>query len=266
MSSSNGGKRRRGRPVTLTPEQRSERARLRQAGHRRRVADEQWARATNSGRDLDVLHWLDLLDFLTTIELLDPRNVENVPKIEDAVGELLTRHLNELRAWREEIGLGNSYFYSMEMPPHGPNFRPSSCEPGTVRFWIDADNVEPLEIDADDTRRIKAHLEDVLFRFYSAIEDWRRPDAYGIPWGNIGYGRGLEAFATKPRRTPAFGCEVNPALQAYMGRGGGGREQPGEMRLLESEPTWTDAEVEALKRSATRISRAGRLRRRPRRG
>jgi hypothetical protein len=42
--------------------------------------------------------------------LLDPRNVENVPKIEDAVGELLTRHLNELRAWREEIGLGNSYF------------------------------------------------------------------------------------------------------------------------------------------------------------
>ena len=66
--------------------------------------------------------------------------------------------------------------------------------------------------------------------------------------------RGLEAFATKPRRTPAFGCEVNAALQAYMGRGGGGREQPREMQLLESEPTWTDADVEALKRSAIRIS------------
>src|SRR6478752_1998741 len=110
----------------------------------------------NSGRyvDLDVLHWLDLLDFLATIELLDPRNVENAPKIEDAVGGLLNRHLDELRAWREESGWYsncNYYFYSMMMPPPGPNFRPSSCEPGTVRFWIDADNVQPLEIDADDT-------------------------------------------------------------------------------------------------------------------
>ena len=254
MSSSSGGGRKRGRPPT-TPEQRREKARLRQAGHRRRVADEQWARATNSGRyvDLDVPHWLDLLDFLTTIELLDPRNVENAPKIEDAVGELLTRHLNELWAWREEIGLGNSYFYSMEMPPHGPNFRPSSCEPGTVRFWIDADNVEPLEIDADDTRRIKAHLEDVLFRFYSAIEDWRRPDAYGIPWGSVSYGRGLEAFKTKPRRTPAWAREVDAVLRAYLD---GGREQPEEMRLPDPETTWTKAEAMEAQRKAIIISRA----------
>ena len=255
MSGSGGG-RKRGRPTVLTSEQRRERARLRQARRRRQVANEQFARLTNSARriELEVLHWLDLLDFLVTIELLDPRNVENTPKIEDAVGKLLDRHLSDLRDYREEVGLPNEYFYRMRMP-QGPNFRPSSSGPGTVGFWLDLDVASALDTDIEDTPEIKAHLEDVLFKFYSAIEDWRRPDAYGIPFGNVSYGRGLEAFKTTPRRTPAFGCEVNDALQAYMGRGGGGSEQPREMRLLKSEPTWSDAEVEALKRSAIRISK-----------
>ena len=162
---SKGGGRKRGRPAT-TPEQKREKARLRQARHRRQVADEQFARLTNSARiiDLEVLHWLDLLDFLVTIKLLDPRNVENAPKIEDAVGELLKRHLNELRAWREETGgLGSEYFYNMMMPC-GPNFRPRSAESGTVRVRVAIDDAEALEIDIDDARQMKNHLEHVLFR------------------------------------------------------------------------------------------------------
>ena len=209
---SSGG-RGRGRPPSLTPEQKREKDRVRQARHRRAAADEEFARLTNSARiiELEVLHWLDLLDFLVTIELLDPRDVENPPAIDDAVANLLNQFLDEVRAWRK------------------------------------ADAV-------DDTRKLRIQLEDILFTLYSAIEDWRRPDAYGIPWGNIGYGRGLEAFKTTRRRTPAFGFEIDDALQADLRGGGWGSEQPREMQLSESEPAWTDAEVEALKKAAIRIS------------
>lgn len=227
MKPSDGG-RKRGRPRVKTPEQRSEKARLRQARHRRKIADEQFARLTNSARiiELEVLHWLDLLDYLVVMGMLDHRDVENAPAIEDAVADLLNYHLDECRAWQKAAAAGDDFYFRLPLDGPGPNFRPRRSGPGTVRFRVDFDDAEALEIDADDTRKLRERLEDILFKLYSAIEDWRRPDAYGIPWGNIGYGRGLEAFATKPRRTPAFGFEINAATQAYMGRGAGAANSP----------------------------------------
>jgi hypothetical protein len=224
MKSRCGG-RKRGRPAKLTPEQKREKERLRKAKNRRRIADAQWARVTNSARviDLAVLHWLDLLDFLVEIGLLDQRNVENVPAIEDAVEDLLNHHLDELRAWREADATGADYIFRLPLSGPGPNFRPSRSGPGTVRFRIDLDDAEAQEIDIDDTRRITERLEGTLFRLYSSIEDWRRPDAYGIAWGSWNHGRGLHAYNPwKPKSEP--------------------------------EPTWTKAEVEEAKRKAMIVS------------
>lgn len=88
---SNGGGRKRGRPATSTPDRKRKQGRLRQSRRRRRQADEKWLRGTNSGRIiyLDVLHWLDLLEFLVALKALDPKDAENPPAIEDAVGEAL---------------------------------------------------------------------------------------------------------------------------------------------------------------------------------
>jgi len=98
MISSNSGRPKRGRPRVLTPEQKRENAKRRQRLHRRQKADREWLRATNSGRIiyLDVLHWLDLLEFLVALKVLDSKDVENTPAIEDAVEEALG--LAEIRA------------------------------------------------------------------------------------------------------------------------------------------------------------------------
>ena len=83
-------RRKRGRPRVLTPEQKRENAKRRQRLHRQK-ADREWLRATNSGRIiyLDVLHWLDLIEFLVALRVLDPSGVESPPAIEDAVEEAL---------------------------------------------------------------------------------------------------------------------------------------------------------------------------------
>lgn len=189
-------KHRRGRPP-VPPEQKREKAKLRQQRSRRKAAEQQFAEATNGGRrvELCVLHWLDLLDFLVTVDLLDGHDVENVFKIEAAVGSLLNFHLDELRAFRESID--GSYCIQLPAEQPGPNFRPSSSGPGTVWFWTDRDDAKILEL--DDEIQIKERLEDILFRIYSNIEDHRRPDALGIPWGSFSYGRHKYAFENVTR-------------------------------------------------------------------
>ena len=79
-------------PRVLTPEQKRGNATRRQRVHRRKQADREWSRATNSGRIiyLEVLHWLDLLEFLVALKVLALEDVENPPAIEDAVGEART--------------------------------------------------------------------------------------------------------------------------------------------------------------------------------
>jgi hypothetical protein len=195
----------RGRPAFLTAEQKRERERLRKARQRRERADQEWARLTNSARyiELEVLHWLDLLDFLVAAALLDEKDVENPPAIEDAVGDLLNQHLDELRAMDEAEKTGSQYRYRLICWGEGENYRPRHSGGGTVRFCIDLADAEVLEIDIEDTRRLRDRLERVLFRYYSNIEDLRRPDAYGIPWGSFNYGRGEKAFDEhKPKPAP----------------------------------------------------------------
>src|SRR5262245_7983833 len=110
MSSSNGG-RKRGRPTTLTPEQKRENAKRRQRLHRRQKADREWLRVTN-GRciiSLEVLHWLDLLEFLVALNDLDPKDVENPPAIEAAAEEALGREFAMIRASREDLATGYDF-------------------------------------------------------------------------------------------------------------------------------------------------------------
>ena len=152
-------------------------------------------RLTNSGRrvELRIMHWENLVEFLVTVGLLDERNVRNDPKIEEAVGDLLNFHIGELRAFQESY----NYRFQLPLPEPGPNFRPCSSEPRTVGFWTDVDDAEALELEIEDMRGIRDRLEEIVFRFYSAIEDWRRPDSMGIAWGSWNYGRHRDAFLTE---------------------------------------------------------------------
>ena len=194
MTSSNSGRPKRGRPRVLTPEQKRENAKRRQRLHRRQKADREWLRATNSGRIiyLDVLHWLDLLEFLVALKVLDSKDVENTPAIEDAVEEALG--LAEIRVQREELDA--SYDFVSRLVLGGPDhtFRPTSCDPGTVRFKVTHEVADVLDLEIDDTHRIKQSREDHLFRLYSNINDLRHPDKVGIAWGHRNYGRHLYAF------------------------------------------------------------------------
>ena len=153
-------------------------------------------RATNSGRIiyLDVLHWLDLLEFLVALKMLNSEDVQNPPAIEDAVEEALGLELAEIRAHREELHASYDFVSRFRLGRPDPTFRPTSCDPGTVRFKVTHEVADVLDVEIDDTRRIKQRLEDHLFRLYSNINALRHPDKVGIAWGHRNYGRHLYAF------------------------------------------------------------------------
>jgi hypothetical protein len=202
MVSSNGGVRgngrKRGRPAKLTPEQKRENAKRRQRLHRQQKAEREWLRATNSGRIiyLEVFHWLDLLEFLVALKVLDSRDVENPPAIERAVEEALG--LAEIRARREEMQADYDFVDRIYLISADPTFRPTSCDPGTVRFKVTHEVADVLDLEIDDTRGIKRRLEDRLYRVYSNINDLRHPDKVGIAWGHRNYGRHQHAFEDVP--------------------------------------------------------------------
>jgi hypothetical protein len=194
MASSNGGGRKRGRPTVRTPEQRRENAKRRQRLHRQQKAHREWLRATD-GRciiRLEVLHWLDLLEFLVALKVLDSKDVENPPAIEAAVGEALD--LAEIRACREELQASYDFVSRYVLSPPDPTFRPTSHDPGAVRFKVTREVAEVLDLESDDTRGIKQRLEDLLFRRYSNISALCHPDKVGIAWGHRNYGRHRYAF------------------------------------------------------------------------
>jgi len=186
---SRGGGRKRGRPSSQTPKDKREQDRLRQRAWRRKQADKEWERVTNSGRIiyLDVLYWLDLLEFLVALKVLDPKDAENPPAIEDAVGEALG--LAEIRAYREELAASYDFISRYVLRDPDPTFRPTGRDPGMVRFKVTLEVADLLDLEIDDTRGIKQRLEDHLFRLYSNIDSLRHPDKVGIAWGNRNYVR-----------------------------------------------------------------------------
>jgi hypothetical protein len=193
----------------LTPEQKRERQRLKKARQRTRIADKQWTRLTNSGWlvELEVLHWLDMLDFLVALELLDDKDVENVSAIEEAVEQVLWWHFAEVGACREAKEKGLEYQNQFPFNGPGPNFHPRRSGLGTVRFRVRLEDADVLELEIEDRRGIKERLEQILFRHYADIEILRGPDAYGIAWGSWNYGRGWRSFekdAPKPEPVPTW--------------------------------------------------------------
>jgi hypothetical protein len=91
MSSSNGGERKRGRPVKLTPEQRLERERERwrrkKARKRKAAQDAAWQRDTNSGYfvQLWVPHYNRLTEALVGDGLLSEADADIAPRVDAAV-------------------------------------------------------------------------------------------------------------------------------------------------------------------------------------
>jgi hypothetical protein len=91
MSSSNGGKRRRGRPVTLTPEQRLERERerwhLKKVRQRKAAGDADWQRRTPSGYfvQLHVLQYTHLAEALVGYGFLRKNDAEIPQRVDAAV-------------------------------------------------------------------------------------------------------------------------------------------------------------------------------------
>lgn len=195
---SSGGGRKRGRPASQTPKEKREKARLRQRAWRREQADREWLRATNSDCIiyLDVLHWLDLVEFLVALKLLDLKDVENPPAIEDAVGEALG--LAEIRAHRERLNASYDFVSRYVLRSADPTFRPTSCNPDTVRFKVTLEVADVLDLEIDDTRGIKERLEDILFRRYSNISALRHPDKVGHAWGSWSYGRHRDSVEDVP--------------------------------------------------------------------
>jgi hypothetical protein len=190
------GRRKPGRPRVLTPEQKRENAKRRQRLHRRQKADREWLRATNSGRIiyLHVFHWLDLLEFLVALKVLNSEDVQNPPAIEDAVEEALGRELAEIRAHREELNTSYDFVSRHCLGRPDESFRPTARDPGEVRFKVTHEVADVLDLEIDDTRRIKERLEDHLFRLYCSISMLRHPDKVGIAWGHRSYGRHQYAF------------------------------------------------------------------------
>ena len=185
---------RRGRPKVLTPAQKRANDARRQRLHRRQNADREWLRATNSGRIiyLDVLHWLDLIEFLVALKVLDPKDVENPPVVEDAVEQAIGT--SQIRAYREESQASYDWVSGLVLRTPDPTFRPTGRDPGTVRFKVTHEVADILDLEIDDTRGIKQRLEDHLFRLYSNIDSLRHPDKVGIAWGHRSYGRHRYAF------------------------------------------------------------------------
>ena len=124
---------------------------------------------------------------------LDVKDVQNPTAIEEAVVEALD--LPRIRARREEFQASYDHVSRYYLPHADQTFRPTSREPGAVRFKVTREVAETLELEIDDTRGIKQHLEDHLYRLYSNIDALRPPpDKVGIAWGNRNYGRHLHAF------------------------------------------------------------------------
>jgi hypothetical protein len=101
MASSNGGGRRRGRPVTLSPEQRlanrQRRGRRKQANRRKREADREWLRVTNHSYmdTCSVIHWGQFVDYLIYAGLLKEVDAETPARIEKATDALLEHRVQE---------------------------------------------------------------------------------------------------------------------------------------------------------------------------
>jgi hypothetical protein len=234
MTSSNGGGRKRGRPVTLTTEERREQARLRQAKRRHELAKAQWARLTNSGYmvEIKVKHWLDLVDFLAEHDdddggkLLAEKDHKNPVAIEEAVEQLLWWVFEELWEWRQAEKDGTWREYENRLPFYGPppRWRPRDAYSGKVNFKVTLEVADALKREIEDQDGIKSDLEEILFRLYSDIGELRPPDAYGIPCGSQSYGRGGKAFKEWEPWTPP-------------------------------DPKWTQAEVHALQERQNWLSR-----------
>jgi hypothetical protein len=94
MASSNGGKR--GRPVTLSPEEKlkrdRERWRRKKARKRKETQDAKWQRQTNSGYflDLSVVHFNRLIETLVASGFLAEEDVQSKARIDEAVDDLFS--------------------------------------------------------------------------------------------------------------------------------------------------------------------------------
>ena len=195
-SSNGGGGRKRGRPVTLTPEQRLEREkerwRRKKAARRKRDVDAQWERKTNFGyfAKLWVMHPYDLAETLVADGCLHEDDVDIPPRVDAAVDEYFTRAIdlqfNESGSRSRKLRRSEPGIVRVRMTQDLAD-KLAAVEQGVKRGWRYPDPIVSAEMGEiraqivearlrgriNEMRAMEAQLEELADRVFVA----RNPDA-----------------------------------------------------------------------------------------